>query len=216
MPIRILIVDDHRLMREGLASLLDVEEDLEVVGQAHDGRQAIEMARTLRPDVVVLDIAMPGLNGVDATRRIRSDRERTQVLALTLHNEHRFVVDMLQAGATGYLPKSCAFDELASAIRHVHGGRMYLSPAVTGSVVQGFLDKLGNGETADASPLTPREREVLQLVAEGKSSKEIAAALHVSVNTVIRHRQKIMDRLEIRTVAELTKYAIREGLCDLR
>ncbi len=216
MSIRIIVADDHQLMREGLASMLAEEADLEVVGQAENGTQAIDLVTSTVPDIIVLDIAMPDLNGIDAARTIHSRLPGVKIIALSMHTEHRFVVDMMKAGAAGYLPKSCAFEELGHAIRSVHSGRTYLSPAITGPVLKDLLDRMSSDEETETFVLSPRERQVLQLVAEGKSSKEIAADLHVSMNTVIRHRQHIMDKLDIHTVAELTRYAIREGLSNLQ
>ena len=195
--------------------MLREEPDLEVVGEANDGRQAVKLAAELVPDVIVLDVGMPDLDGLDAARMILSTLPEMRIVALTAHSEHRFVVDALKVGAAAYLPKSCAFEELALAIRCVHAEKMYLSPAVTGPVVKDLLKHLETQEAPLSSVLGAREREVLQLVAEGNCSKEIAAALHVSLNTVIRHRQNIMDKLGIHNVAGLTKHAIREGLCDL-
>ena len=216
MSIRIIVADDHQLMREGLASMLAEEADLEVVGQAENGTQAVDLVTSTGPDIIVLDIAMPDLNGIDAARAIHSRLPGVKIIALSMHTEHRFVVDMMKAGAAGYLPKSCAFEELGHAIRSVHSGRTYLSPAITGPVLKDLLDRMASDEETETFVLSPRERQVLQLVAEGKSSKEIAADLHVSMNTVIRHRQHIMDKLDIHTVAELTRYAIREGLSNLQ
>ena len=215
MCIRILVADDHRLVREGIISLLREEADMEVVGQASNGRQAVELAAKLTPDVVILDIAMPDLNGVDAARAIFSRLPKVRIIALTVHAEQRFVVNMLRAGATGYLPKSSAFDELTRAIRCVHSGKTYLSPIVAGPVLKDLLERMGKEDAVPVSVLSLREREVLQLVAEGKASKEVAKALHISINTVIRHRQHVMDKLGVHGVAALTKYAIREGLCGL-
>jgi len=215
MPIKILIADDHELMRQGLVSLLSKEADFEVVGQVATGREAAGHADKLAPDVIVMDISMPDLNGIDATRMVCSRCPGAKIIALSMHKEHRFVVEMMKAGAAGYLPKSSAFEELGQAIRYVYSGQKYLSPSITGPVIQDFLKHVEADGQVKPNVLTGREREVLQLVAEGKSSKEVAASLHVSVNTVIRHRQHIMDKLDIHSVAELTRYAIREGLCGI-
>jgi two-component system response regulator NreC len=215
MSIRVIVADDHELMREGLISMLAEEADFEVVGEAGNGRRAVELAGKLAPDVVVLDITMPDLNGVEAARIIHSRLPKVKIIALSMHQEHRLVMDMMKAGASGYLPKSCAFEELGRAIRCVSSGRMYLSPAVTAPVLGDLLKHMELAKDPPGPVLTGREREVLQLVAEGKGTKQIAAKLHVSVNTVTRHRQHIMDKLDIRGVAELTKYAIREGISSL-
>lgn len=202
-------------MREGLISMLAGEADFEVVGEAGNGRRAVELAGKLAPDVVVLDITMPDLNGVEAARIIHSRLPKAKIVALSMHQEHRLVMDMMKAGASGYLPKSSAFEELGRAIRCVSSGKMYLSPTVTAPVLGDLLKHMEAAKDPPGPVLTGREREVLQLIAEGKGTKQIAAGLHVSVNTVTRHRQHIMDKLEIRGVAELTKYAIREGISSL-
>ena len=195
--------------------MLREEPDLEVLGEANNGRQAATLAAELVPDVIVLDIGMPDLDGLDAARMILSRLPKVRIVALAADSEHRFVVETLKVGAAAYLLTSCDFEELALAIRCVHAGKMYLSPAVTGPVVKDLLKHLETQEAPLSSVLSAREREVLQLVAVGNCSKEIAAVLHVSLNTVIRHRQNIMDKLDIHNVAGLTKHAIREGLCDL-
>jgi len=210
MPIQVLIVDDHAVVRSGFRALIEAGRGLAVVGEAGTGREAVRLAKKSRPDVVVMDVTMPGLNGVDATQQILQAVPRAAVLALSMHGGRRVVLDMLRAGATGYLVKSCAPEELIQAIRVVVSGKVYLSPEVAGLVTADYLAKAD--ADADASPLTAREREVLQLVAEGMSSKEIASALHVTVKTIESHRHRVMTKLDIRTVAELTKYAIREGI----
>ena len=229
---KVLLADDHRIVREGLKSLLQTQPDLEVVAEASDGRQAVEMARDLTPDVVVMDVAMPQLNGIEATRQIAADEPGMKVVALSMHSDRRFVSEALKAGASGYVLKDGAFDELISAIRAVVADRVYLSPRVAGVVVDDYVRRLpsraGNGsggaqagtEESGArrgvfDTLTPREREVLQLMAEGFATKEVAHRLHVSVKTVETHRRQIMDKLDMHSVAELTKYAIREGLTTL-
>jgi two-component system response regulator NreC len=214
MTIRILIADDHQIFREGLRTLLQNRGDIEVIGEAENGRAVVALAAELDPDVIIMDVAMPDLNGIEATRQIAAARKATKVLALSMHSDSRFVTRMLQAGAQGYLLKDCAFEELALAIDTIVGDGVYLSPGVTGVVVRDYVHHL---EAVDAgiAGLSPREREVLQLVAEGLTTKEIAGKLHISVKTVETHRKQIMDKLEIRSVAELTKYAVREGLTSL-
>ena len=212
MKTRILLADDHRIMRQGLKSLLEAEPDMQVVGEADNGRRAVELAAEHGPDVVVMDIGMPELNGIEATRRIVHDQPGTRVVALSMHGDRRFMSEVLKAGASGYLLKDGAFDELAGAIRTVMGSRMYLSPRVADVVVEDYVRQLPRAEPGVFAALTPREREVLQLLAEGKATKQAAAALHVSVKTVETHRRQIMTKLDIHSVAELTKYAIREGL----
>jgi DNA-binding NarL/FixJ family response regulator len=229
---KVLLADDHRIVREGLRSLLEGQPDLEVVAEASDGRQAVEMAKQLNPDVIVMDVAMPQLNGIEATRQVVADEPGMKVIALSMHSDRRFVSESLKAGASGYVLKDSAFEELISAIRAVVADRVYLSPRVAGVVVEDYVRRLPTRgrETAharsDAAPghapapsvfdaITPREREVLQLMAEGYATKEVAHRLHVSVKTVETHRRQIMDKLDLHSVAELTKYAIREGLTAL-
>jgi DNA-binding NarL/FixJ family response regulator len=210
----VLLADDHQLMRQGLRSMLDEQENLRVVGEADEGRTAVRLAKELRPDLVIMDVTMPDLNGIDATRQIRSENPRVKVIALSMHAERQFVMEMLGAGASGYLPKDCPFDELLAAISAVIRGDTFLSPKVTGLLVK---EVVGGVPEAGAfcGTLSPREREVLQLVAEGKSSKEIALMLHLSSKTVEGHRRQIMDKLKLYSVAELTRYAIREGVTSL-
>jgi DNA-binding NarL/FixJ family response regulator len=214
MKRRILLADDHRILRDGLRRLLEERADLEVVGEAEDGRQCVEAARELKPDMVIIDVAMPGMNGIEATRRILHDRPSTRVLALSMHSDRRYVTRILQAGASGYLLKDAAFDELSRAIDTLLEGRVYLSPDVAGVVVHDYLGKLDTASSGEVV-LSPREREVLQLLAEGRATKEIASDLDVSVKTVETHRKNIMDKLGLRSIAELTKYAVREGLTPL-
>lgn len=214
MTIRILIADDHQIFREGLRTLLQNRGDIEVIGEAENGRAVVALAAELEPDVIIMDVAMPDLNGIEATRQVATARKAAKVLALSMHSDSRFVTRMLQAGAQGYLLKDCAFEELALAIDTIVGDGVYLSPGVTGVVVRDYVQHLGAGD-AGLAGLSPREREVLQLVAEGLTTKDIAGKLHISVKTVETHRKQIMDKLEIRSVAELTKYAVREGLTSL-
>jgi DNA-binding NarL/FixJ family response regulator len=202
-------------MREGLRALLEEAPDIEIVGQAADGREALELVRTLSPDVVVMDVGMPELNGVEATRRIRSEFEGVKVIALSTHTDKRYVHHMLEAGACGYVLKISAYDELLRAVRAVSLGKTYLSPEVAASVVERSTTP-HTGTAVDAySTLGSREREVLQLIAEGKTSAETAKEMHISTKTVETHRRNIVQKLGLHGIAELTKYAVREGLTSL-
>ncbi len=212
MVIRILLADDHKIVRDGLRTLIEKEAGLEVAGEADNGRKTLKLAQKIHPHVVVMDVTMPDMNGIDATRKITNEIPGVKVVALSMHSDRRFVLGMLEAGASGYLLKDCAFDELAKAIRSVAAGHTYLSPSVADVVVKGCLDKLSEPLSAARSPLTQREREILQLLAEGSTTKEIAFHLGVSVKTVETHRRNMMQKLNMRSIAELTKYAIREGL----
>jgi DNA-binding NarL/FixJ family response regulator len=215
MGVRIILAEDHRITREGLVNLLQERSDMQVVGEAENGREAVRLARELSPDLVIMDVTMPDLNGIDATRIITSGSNNTKVIALSMYSDKQFVQGMIQAGASGYLLKDCAFEELVSAIQAVIQGDTYLSPGIAGIVVQDYLNKLTTDRSSADTVLTNREREVLQLIAEGNSTKEIAASLTVSVKTVETHRRQIMEKLGIFSIAELTKYAIREGLTSL-
>ncbi|HYO10680.1 MAG TPA: response regulator transcription factor [Tepidisphaeraceae bacterium] len=215
MGMRILLADDHQIVREGLRTLLNQHDDMEVIGEAADGRRAVELATELAPDVVVMDVGMPGLNGIEATRQISLKGPETTVVALSMHSDRRFMGEMLKAGAKGYLLKDGAFEELATAIRSVCDDKVYLSPKIADVVVDDYVRRQGPAEPGAFAKLTPREREVLQLMAEGRATKEIAMDLRVSIKTVETHRRQIMEKLNIYSVAELTKYAIREGLTSL-
>ncbi len=213
-PIRVLVVDDHPIVRAGLRALLEAQDGFTVVGDAADGRRAIELSRTRRADVAVMDIGMSGLNGIDATRQIVNHGGNVRVVALSVHSERPLVRRMLEAGASGYLLKSCAIEELCDAVRTVVGGRTYLSPTL-GDV---HLDEEAGDAETTTSPLTvltPREREVLQLLAEGLSAKSVAFRLGIAVKTVETHRKNLTSKLGIYSVAELTKLAVREGLTSL-
>jgi DNA-binding NarL/FixJ family response regulator len=215
MSIRILLADDHKIVRDGLRTLIGKEAGMEVIGEAENGRKALKMAEKIRPNVVIMDVTMPDMNGIEAARKIVTEVPGVKVIALSMHSDRRFVLGMLEAGASGYLMKDCAFDELAKAVRSVATGQTYLSPSIADVLVKGYLDKVNEKISAARSPLTEREREILQLLAEGRSSKEIAAHLGVSVKTVETHRRNMMQKLNMRSVAELTKYAIREGLISV-
>ncbi len=212
MPIRILVADDHKIMREGLRSLLEKQNDMEVVGEAETGRMTVKLTRELTPDVVIMDIAMPDLNGIESTRKIISELPSVKVIALSMYSDQHMVKGMLRVGASGYLIKDSAFEELAHGIRAVVANRIYLSTKITDVVVEDYARQVSKDKKSAFSLLTPREREVLQLLAEGKSVKQIASSLHVSVNTVNTHRAQIMTKLDLHSIVDLTKYAIREGL----
>jgi two-component system NarL family response regulator len=214
MATRVLLVDDHRVVLEGLQAMIDQEQDMEVVGMAEDGRVGLSMVEQLSPDVVVMDIGMPSLNGTDAAARLAGDHPETRVVALSTYTDKKHVRGMLEAGAHGYVSKQTAGSELLRAIRKVRRGRKYLSSDVTEPVVEGFVNR-DVEETAIGARLGGREREVLQLIAEGCTSGEIASRLYVSSNTVDTHRRNIMKKLDVHSVAGLTKYAIREGLTNV-
>ena len=215
MSIRILLADDHKITRQGLRSLLEKQQDMEVVAEAENGRIAVRLAGEIAPDVVIMDLTMPDLNGVEATRQIVADSPDVKIIALSMHSDSLFVTEMLKSGAAGYLLKDCAFEELAKAIRIVLEGKIYLSPSISGVVVEDYILRLSKTEFVNADALSDREREVLQLMAEGSSTKQIAVKLHISIKTVETHRRQIMNKLDIHTIAELTKYAIRKGLTSL-
>ncbi|HSC86227.1 MAG TPA: response regulator transcription factor [Polyangiaceae bacterium] len=209
----ILLADDHQLLREGLRGLLDAQPELRVVGEAGDGRTAVKMALELEPEVVILDVSMPELNGIEATRQIVAALPKTRVLSLSMHTDRQTVVEALRAGASGYLAKMSPFQEMLRAVRTVAAGQRYLSQSVAGAVMDELLNP--GAPSSAYSELTSREREVLQLLAEGKSSKEIASALSISSRTVDVHRKHLMDKLELRSAAQLTLYAVKQGLVSL-
>jgi DNA-binding NarL/FixJ family response regulator len=212
MSIKILIVDDQQLTREGIRSMLEREEDINILGEADNGRSAVRLARELNPDVILMDVCMPDMNGIVATTLILAENPRIKVIALSLLDDRRFVSNMLRAGASGYLVKDCSFQELIRAIRRVVTNKSYLSPGIMDVVVKDYVRPSANSDSPYSSHLTIREKEVLQLVAEGHSTAQIASSLHVSVKTVESHRQKLLVKINTRGVAGLTKYAIREGL----
>jgi len=215
MGVKILLADDHRLMREALCSLIEKESDMKVVGEAADGRTAVGLAREVSPDVIIMDISMPELNGVEATNQILSDAPEVKILGLSMHSDEHFVAGMLKAGGSGYLLKDCAAEELVQAIRYVIEGKQYLSPKIAGIVIESYRRTVPKDHLSRAPELTAREREVLQLVAEGETSKRIAGLLYVSAKTVDAHRQNIMAKIGINTVAGLTRYAIQKGITSL-
>jgi two-component system, NarL family, response regulator NreC len=216
MRIEIVLVDDHEIFREGVRTLLNQQDEMVVVGEAEDGRAGISLVRELSPQVVILDVGMRSMNGIEACRWMIREQPSLKVIALSMHDSPRVVREMLNAGASGYLLKDCAFAELARAIRVAcERNQIYLSPAVSRAVVDGFLDQNRPTEGPGLRELTPREREVVQLIAEGSTSGQIAQVLGVSVKTVEKHRQNITRKLGTSSVAELVKFAVREGMTSL-
>ncbi len=215
MSIKIILCDDHRIIRDGLRSLLETQPDMAIVGEGINGFEACKLARSFSPDIVILDVAMPDLNGIAAARRLREETPKSRILALSMHSDRHFVTSMLQAGAAGYLLKDCAFTELIDAIRTIHNGGLYISPKIAGDVLQAFSRRTRTTRKPSKVELSERESEILQLIAEGKSTKNAADQLHLSVKTIETHRLNIMRKIGVRSVAGLTKYAIREGLTTL-
>ena len=215
MTIRIVLADDHRIMRDGLAALLKREPGFELVGEAYDGQGAIQLARELLPDVLVTDLAMPGMNGFEAIRRVRAEAPTVQVLCLSVHDEDRMVLAGIDAGAAGYVLKDSSFEDLAQAIRKVMARQIYLSPSLVGVFVEGYRTRGAAVAGSAFSQLTAREREIVQLFSEGHSTGQIAELLHLSAKTVATHRENVLHKLHIESIAELTRYAIREGLSSL-
>jgi DNA-binding NarL/FixJ family response regulator len=208
--IKILLADDHTIVRQGLKLILSSQPDLQVVGEAANGRETVELAQQLRPDVVLLDVAMPELNGIDATRRMMETNPRLRILVLSMHKEAVYVREILKAGARGYLLKDVIDTELVNAVRSVARGDGYISPAVSGALLSDYRQNI----TDPVDLLTKREREVLQLIAAGKTNKEVAAQLNLSVYTVDSHRGKIMEKLNLHSTGELVRFAIKNGLGD--
>ncbi|MCA8957476.1 MAG: response regulator transcription factor [Planctomycetes bacterium] len=215
MRIRVVLVDDHKVVRDGLRVLLAEQHDLEVVGEADHGREALRVVAETETDVVVMDFSMPELNGVEATRRIVGQHPRTRVVALSMYHDRKLIGEMLRVGALGFVSKECVTATLVSAIRSAHDGVVYVAPDLIERYGDVFLVPPGAALDPEQSVLSPREQEVLQLVAEGRTTKEIAGRLEISAKTVDTHRQNIMKKLNMRTVAELTKYAVRERITPL-
>jgi len=215
MTIRIILADDHKITRDGLKALLENQKNMTVIGEAENGRKAVRLALELQPDVIVMDINMPELNGIEATRQIKAELPEAKIIALSMYSDKRYVVGMLKAGVSGYLLKNCAFDELVAAISAVMNNQNYMSPKIADTVMKDYANILESSDTSPAAQLTAREREVLQLIAEGLKTKDIATRIHVSIKTVETHRQQMMRKLNAKSVAELTKIALREGLTSL-
>ncbi len=215
MSVKILLVDDQKILRQGLRALLEKQTGLTVAGEASDGREAVKLAGELKPDVVVMDVAMPGLNGIEATKQIVAEDPKARIVALSMHADKQFVSRMFEAGASGYLLKDCAVDELSEAIRTVLKGNSYLGKKISDVVLDDYVMRIREPHVVEVRELTPREREVLQLISEGQTTKEIAFNLDISVKTVETHRRNMMEKLNMDSVAELTKYAIRQGITSL-
>lgn len=212
---RIIIADDHRILRDGIAAQLGVEGRYDVIAHAADGLEAVALCKQHHPDVIIMDLGMPQLNGIDATRQVREMCGGTKVLALSMHSEQRYVADALQAGVAGYVLKDAAFEELERALDTVLSGGVYLSPGIQAAVIDHALGRGPGVRGATSKELTAREREILQMVAEGLTAKQIAATLHLSVKTVETHRRQVMDKTGANSVADLVRYAIREGIATL-
>jgi two-component system response regulator NreC len=215
MKVRILLADDHQIMREGLKALLDKHSSIEVIAEAENGIETLAIARQERPDVIIMDIAMPDINGIEVTRQLKSELADIKIIALSMHSDRRFVSEILKAGASAYVLKQAAFEDLEKAIKAVMLNHTFLSADILESVVSDYVSQLSSSEYDAYRQLSDRERQVLQLLAEGNSTKETAFKLHVSVKTIESHRQNIMNKLGIRTLAGLTKFAVREGLTSL-
>ena len=212
MSIRILLADDHAVLRHGLSKALQAESDMEVIGLAADGLTAVELAGELSPDIIIMDIGMPGLNGIEATRQITKQSPRVRIIALSMHSAKKFIMEMFKAGASGYLLKDCEYDELAAAVRTVASGKDYISPSISGILIETCTTDDPKRKKNAFSALTDREREVLQLLTEGRTTKQTAARLHISPKTVEVHRLNVMNKLKIDNMVQLTKYAIQEGI----
>ena len=210
--IRLLLVDDHQIVRAGLRMLFSAEPEVEIIGEASSGEEAVTLANALRPDVIMMDVAMPGIGGIEATRRIKAAQPKVAVLALTMHEDEEYFFEMLAAGASGYVPKRAAPDDLLSAIRIVNQGDVYIYPSLARLLVKDFLHRSESSAPETREELTPREQEVLTFIAEGNSNREIADALVISIKTVDRHRENIMRKLQLHNRVELVKYAIEKGL----
>ncbi len=210
--IKILVVDDHAILREGVRALLSLNDDFDIVGEAAEGKESIKKAKELVPDVVLMDIAMPGMDGLEATRRIRKENPKVKVLALTQYDNKEYILSVIKAGAAGYVPKRALGSELVSAIRAVHKGDSFLYPSAAAALIQDYLQQ---AEEEPYDRLTDREREILKLIADGHTSREIADILFISLKTVLGHRMKIMKKLDIHNRTELIRYAMRKGLVSM-
>ncbi|HAH30681.1 MAG TPA: DNA-binding response regulator [Elusimicrobia bacterium] len=212
---KILICDDHKIFREGLRALLEKQADIKVVGEARDGIEAVRLTKELSPDIVIMDISMPGLNGIEASRKLAKAHKIARVIALSMHNDRKYVTEIFKAGARAYLLKDSAFEELLDAIKAVNCGRFFLSAGITSLVLSDYIKGPAGDPRSPFNILSSREREVLQLLAEGLRTKEISHKLSLSIKTVETHRKKIMEKIEITSIAGLTRYAVKEGLVSL-
>lgn len=216
MPqIKLLLVDDHEIVRAGLRMLFQAEKDMEIVAEVSSGEEAIQAVREYNPDVILMDVVMPGMSGIEATRRIKEVNQHVAILALTMHEDEQYFFEMLNAGASGYVPKRAAPDDLVSAIRVVSQGNVFLYPTMAKLLVKDFLQRAESGAITTTEELTPREREVLTCIAEGMTNREIGEALVISTKTVDRHRENIMRKLNLHSRVELVKYAIEKGLISV-
>jgi DNA-binding NarL/FixJ family response regulator len=211
--IKVLLVDDHAIMRDGIKALLSIDSDIEIVGEAEEGKEAIEKAAALSPDVIVMDIAMPGMDGLEATRRIMKQNPKAKVLVLSQYDNREYVLSAIKAGSAGYLPKRALGSELISAIREIYKGESFLHPSAASTLMKDYREQAYTTDIYDQ--LTPREREILKLIAEGHTSKEIAGILFISLKTVTGHRTNIMEKLGLRNRTELIKYAVKKGLLSI-
>ncbi|MFH2049502.1 MAG: response regulator transcription factor [bacterium] len=213
--IKILIADDHKLLIDGLHSLLEKYKDISVIGVAKDGLEAVDLAAKHKPDIILMDISMPNLNGIDAAKIIIRDLPETKIIMLSMHADRRYIQESIRIGACGYILKESAAQEVIKAIQEVQRGELFFSQTVRDKVLHEYIEWVREGDNSSFSPLSIREREVLQLITEGNSTKDVAGILSISVKTVESHRKQIMDKLNLHSIAELTKYAIREGLTQL-
>ena len=214
MAINVLIADDHQLFREGLVNLLSSAPDIKVIGQAKDGKDAIEKTRQLKPDVLLIDIGMPQMNGIDATRQLKKELPEVKIIAVSMHSDRQYVKGILEAGADGYLLKNCTYHQLTDAIISVHSGKKILSDDITDLVIKGYLEP-SDSEADGFSDLSEREVEILQLYAEGKSTREISEKLFISVKTVGTHKQHILEKLNLKNNADIIKFALKKGMIQL-
>ncbi len=214
MSIKVLIADDHQLFREGITNLLKASPDLEIVGQAENGKEAVEKALELKPDIILMDIGMPEMSGIDATLTLKKEIPEIKIIALSMHSDKQFINGMLEAGASGYLLKNSTYNQLIEAIKSVYSGNKYLSGEVTDIVINDYLDKKQEANKREAE-LSERESEILLMIAEGYSTREIGEKLFISVKTVGTHKQKILEKLNLSNTAEMVKYAIKNGLIEL-